>query len=479
MTVYVTVQTGATDTVLVPFTTSGNAALAQDVMDQLNQLVVTPPFEFLKYYFPPEAGGLIAPPDVPFFGGIVDTIPAAVQTNVLDHRYTMVVNAGSGVLAGIGGINTSVVSGQNATTLFINQSSFGQAFLGGGNNVFSNANTISRLELWADDAPAGLGSSTLILDDSAGGGMTLHGGNGLLVQLIGGGADSIVAQPGTLAVLGAPAGTGATGVATIGAAGPEATVWVGAQGGSLFITPGAGNAFIFQGEPGAEHAVTLFGGTAPWNTGITAPAYTGRTTVLGMNGWLESGAAGGSIMQSGTTAGAATLVAGGAGDLLLLRAPGDLAVAGSAAGVFIDASNGIAAGTQGADFEMGTGSGTVFGAAIGHNTFRFTGAGNYTVAGFHDQNLQGSTYIQAAGSGSAGTITILDFVPQQVVQVGEFTVGGAIFDQFVIGNRQVASLAATDLGGGYFDNRLVLTDGTTVNFLHTFGAVHQGATAIV
>ena len=476
MTTNVTVQTSASTSVLVPFTSAANAAIAQSALDaNANQGASG---GFLKY-FSPTVGGAQTLPGVTFLGGVVDTVSAGANFGILPAKYTSFVNAGSGVAAVIGGVDTTLVSGANAKTIYINQSTDGHAYLGGGSNVLQNAFSFSKLSAVADgQAGTVLGASTLILDDTAGGTMNVTVSGGVLVALNGGGTDSILAQSGTVVVLAQAVSPTLHGVATIGAADSSSTIWVGADGGAVFINPGAGNAFVFQGDTLTEHSATLFGGTKVLGgQTLTAAAYTGRTTVLGMNGYLESGSAGGSIMTTGTTAGAATLVAGGAGDIMFVHGVNDVVNMGNQSNVVMSAHD-ISVG-GGVNVIFGSGSGSAFGSAVGHNVFTFTGAGNYTVAGFHDANLVGSIYRDAAGSGGAGTITIADFIPQQVSTVGTVTVGSAIFDQFDLGSKTVANLSTTDLGGGFFNNVAVLSDGTTINFNNTFGTVHVQGTLIV
>ncbi len=212
---------------------------------------------------------------------------------------------------------------------------------------------------------------------------------------------------------------------------------------------------------------------------FTADDYTGRTTVLGVNGYLQAGSAGGSIMQSGTLAGVTTLVAGGAGDILLLRATHNTVVLGDAQGVV--ASGGVIGVNAGGDtFYFGSGSGTVTGATAGENTFIFAGAGHYTVAGFHatpSLSLKGSTYVHDAGSGGAGDITILDFLP--AMSIGDSTVP-TVFDRFQFDNGvTLTNMTTTDLGGGLFDSVASLSDGTVVTFKNTLGVPHYDGTGTI
>jgi hypothetical protein len=301
--------------------------------------------------------------------------------------------------------------------------------------------------------------------------MNVQAGPGLLIALQSGGADSIVANGGTVVVLAGHVPTAtSTQTATISAtAGTD--LWVGAQGAPVFVNPGAGNAFIFQGGTG-ESSATLFGGTRVINgTTVTAAPYTGKATVLGMNGYLESGSAGGSIMTTGLTAGAATLVAGGAGDILFINVSGDTANLGNGTGVIASAGAvGTVAGVGAGDtFIFGSGSGQAFGALDGHNTFIFNGSGAYTVTGFHDLDagVTGSLYQYHNTTGGAGHITITDFL------------AGANVDQFDLGSASVASINYTDVGGGAFTSSATLSDGTVVDFTNPGAKVVQSGTFLV
>jgi hypothetical protein len=485
----VTVVTAVNASVVVPFTSDANAALAQAALDVGANAAATA--GFMAYFSPPDSPGTVDLPPAAFFGGVVDTVPAALNFGILDAKYTSFVNAGSGLAAVIGGPDTTLVSGANASTIYVNQGAHGQAYVGGGSNVLGNAFSTSHLDAYVDQAPGGaLGASTLILDDRAGGSMTARIGAGVLVQLLGGGADSIVAQGGTVAVLTTHQVGDPDGVATISAASAGTDLWVGLQGefgsdASPFITPGDGNVFVFGGE--GSGFVTLFGGMHVFNgETVTAPAFTGRATVAGANGYIEAGSAGGSILQSGLGGGTTTLVAGGAGDVLLLRAQDDTADLGNAENVTAYAGSDVGPSGRGDTFLFGSGSGTATGGTNGSNTFIFQGAGDYTVTGFHDTNgvlstapLLGSVYrAEATGPGGSGHITIQDFLPAMFI--GSATVQ-TVFDRFEFAQGvSLSSMATTDLGGGFFDSTAVLSDGTTVTFKNTFGVPHDtGSGAIV
>ena len=474
MSTAVTIRTSASDTLLVPFYSDTVAAAVQADLDAGANPLATA--SSLTYFFAPDARFPATVPTVSGAAGFLDTIPGAQDTGYLNSAFSTVVNAGAGMLTAIPLGNATLIGGQDASTLFLNASSAGKAYLAGGHSVIRNSNSASRIDVLMDGAPDSFATTSLILDNTAGGTIDVAANDGALVVAQGGGAQSVVANHGTVVVLD---GGVSLGVVTV-AASAGATAWVGVGGsGGFIVNQGAGDAFVFPVGTG-HAAATLFGGTRDFGGGpSTAPAATGHTTVLGMDGWLESGSAGGSIMQSGTGYGAATLVAGGSGDVLLLRSAADVAFTGDGAGVFVDASNGVTV-NGGVTFHLGAGSGTVLGASIGHNHFLIEGAGNYTVAGFHDITgvvrdgwiLRGSLYDLMPGSAGAH-ITILDFLPQNHAD-------GAIipyFDGFGFGVGAglptVTSLTNTPLGGGYYDNALVLSDGTTVSFPHTLGAVYD------
>jgi len=490
MSTNVTVLTSASTSILIPFTSAANAALVQGVLNGssgLNTLAKVP--GFVSYFTPDNTTptGLVDA-GVPsgLFGGvaIAPTVSASMNFGVLDAGYTLFANDGSGINAAIGGLGkTTLIAGNNATTLFINSSSAGKAFIGGtdgaggGAAVISNAFAgISKLDL-VMDGDGGFGTSTLILDDHVGGTVNATLTGGALVALKGGGTDKLVAQGGTVAIFDGTVAGGASGITTItafsgDAAGSDEIIY-GAQGGRSFIEPGAANVIVFQPNPGQSNSTTLFGGTRViGGTTLTAPAFTGKATVLNSSGYFEAGSAGGSIMQTSTIPGSATMIAGGAGDLILVRAPGDVLGTGNGAGTFIDASQGVKTGTTGDIFNIGAGSGTVQGAFIGHNTFNFTGAGTYQIFGGHDgsPSLVGSTYKDlATGAGGAGNITIVDWIPSSLAA------GTLKFDTFDIGSN-TATLSAV---GGSIVNTASLSDGTVIHFNNITSNITQVGSLLV
>lgn len=487
MTTFVTVNTSANTSVLVPFTSAANAALAQAALDANPNSVATIGGGLMRY-FSPTVSGLQTPPQVTFFGGVLQQSSNVINYGGLPGNYIDFINAGSGTAVAVGPATGTpiMVSGQNATTVFLNASSQMTGFLGGGNDVVENAFSFAQATINMDSPQNGvLGGSTLLLDDQIGGGATVMANANDLILVNTGGKDSVIANSGTVVVETAK-GTGtAHSTATVSAV-AGATLWAGVIDGPTYITPGAGNAFVFSAATSGMSTATLFGGTHVFGgQTITAANFTGRATVAGMDGYLQGGSAGGNLISSDTVAGATTLVAGGAGDVLFVNAASDTANLGSFGGVIAAAATNIG-GHAGDTFLLGAGDGEALGAQVGHNTFIFQGAGTYTVAGFHDTDLTGSVYKDAATApGGAGNITIADFFPQQIATVtaaggGTATIGTAVFDQFQTGSASVSSLTSTSIGGGLYNNVAHLSDGTTINFNNTIGPVHtQGATLIV
>lgn len=476
MTFSATIFTSAAGGVLLPFNT-----LAAEVAAQASLDAVANPLAqggILQFTTITATSGVPSLPAVAAFGGVVNRATTNENLGVIDPAYRILVNQSPAQMIAVGSTSdTTVVSGMAGSVLFANQAPASTVLLGGGNNVLSNVNAQSGMTVIAD-GPGGtaLARGTLLLDDSAGGTMTVSAVGGLLVDLLAGGGEQIVGQTGTVVILSANPTGGQTGTATISASGASTTLWVGALGARTMVTPGAGNLFVFNGVSGGEGAVTVFGGKQViGGQTLTAPAMTGQTTALGAVGYIAAGSAGGSILYSGTAVAATTLLAGGVGDILFLNGVGDTAVLGDQQNVIMTAGRVNFGG--GVNVSLGGGSGQVFGAVDGYNSFVFSGAGAYTVSGFHDTSvfglLPGSTYRDAATApGGAGNITITDFLPQQ------FT-GGPVFDSFDMGSATLASLGTTDLGGGLFTDVATLSDGTMITFANTFGTVHQSGSLLV
>ena len=513
MTTYVTVNTSATSSVLVPFTSAANAAIAQAALDATdNKFIALAPE--LGHYFTPAASvsGSVTVPATTFFGAVANTNSNTLDFGAWGSLYnTMVTGArdsasvagqGAGKTVLVGSSSTSVWSGAAESMVYLNTNTDGAVFLGGNSttgDAVTNSDATDRVNIWTGNDTI---QSLLTVVDTIGGGATVHTAGHSLIRFYQGGADLLLADGGTSAIEISTLAGGATGAITIAAAsaGTDLTVHLGTgpvstapganhDSGVVFITPGAGNVTISPTFTGHELAATLFGGTRViGGQTITAAAFTGQATVLEGKGYFEGGTAGGNILSTGTTTAAATMVAGGAGDIIFLHGIGDRAILGNAAGVqasanFTHGTDTVGGATvRGAQFVMGSGSGSALGSGFGYDDFVFTGSGTYTVVGGHDTTvaatnpgfLHGSVYHEASTAGG-GTITILDFSP---------TLGAnGLHDVFDLGVTSVTSLTSTVVGaaGGtnLYNNTAILSDGTTINFLNTLGQVHQSGTTLV
>ena len=513
MTSYVTVTTGATSSVVVPFTSAANAAIAQAALDATDNKFIALAPELVSYHTPAATvSGSVTVPATMFFGAVAKTSSTTTDFGAWGALYnTMVTGArdnasvtgqGAGKTVLVGSASTSVWSGAGETMVYLNTNAHGAVFLGGNSttgDAVTNADASDRVNIWTGSDSA---QALLTVVDTVGGGATVHTAGNALMRFYQGGADRLIADGGNAAVEISTLAGGAAGALTIGAAsaGTNLTVHLGTgpvgtapgaalDSGVVFITPGAGNVTVSPTFTGHELAATLFGGTRViGGQTLTAAAFTGRAAVLEGKGYFEGGSAGGNVLSTGTSTAAATMVAGGANDVIYLHGIGDTAILGNGANVqasanFTHGSDTLGSATvRGAHFVMGSGSGSALGSGYGYEDFVFTGSGSYTVVGGHDTTvaptnpgfLHGSVYHEASTAGG-GTITLLDFSP---------TLGSnGIHDVFDLGVASVVSLTATVTGsaGGtnLYDNTAVLSDGTTIKFLNTLGQVHQSGTTLL
>jgi len=518
MATYVTVKTGTHDTVLVPFTSAANAAIAQAALDAAANKLMTRAPDFISYFTPaPTVTGSVTVPATTYFGAVAKTNSNTLDFGAWDSLYnTMVTGAvdsigasgqgpagqGAGKTILVGSGSTSVWSGAGEAMVYLNTNARGAVFLGGNSttgDAVTNSDATHRVNIWTGNDSV---QSLLTVVDTIGGGATVHTAGKALTRFYQGGADMLVADGGESAVEIASLAGGAGGTLTIKAAsagtaltvhlgtGPVSTV-LGANNdsGRVFITPGPGNVIIAPTFSGHELPATLFGGTRViGGQTLTAAAFTGQATVLEGKGYFEGGSAGGNVLSTGTSTAAATMVAGGAGDVIFLHGIGDTAILGNGRGVQASANFDHAIDTlggavvRGGRFVMGSGSGSALGSGYGYEDFVFTGSGSYTVVGGHDTTvaptnpgfLHGSVYHEASTAGG-GHITILDFSPS----LG----GNGIHDVFDLGVASLASLTSTVVGsaGGsnLYNSTAVLSDGTTINFRNTLGEIHQVGTTLL
>ncbi len=514
MTTYVTVNTSATSSVLVPFTSAANAVIAQAALDATDNKFIKLAPELVTYFTPSATlvGSSSGPasvtvPATTYFGAVANTSNANLNFGAFDPLYHNMVNGavdsvgaaqGAGTAYLVGSYTTSVWSGANAQMVYLNAGTNAKVFLGGNStngDAISNFDAASKVNVWTgNDQPSVYAIATM--NDTVGGGATVHTAGNAIVRFLSGGSDMVIADGGNAVVEADSTAGGAAGILTVRAASAGTNLTVQLGGAPVFITPGPGNVVVTQLDPNNEQTATLFGGTRTiGGHTVTAAAFTGSAQVLSGRGYFEGGSAGHNVLQTSKTAGTATMVAGGSNDTILIQAAGDYAYLGNGTNV-IAAVTSIVSGTQsvggvayhGDHFILGNGTGSAFGAAGGYNDFVIAGSGNYTLIGSHDTTtpnsavgaLHGSVYHEASTAGG-GTITILDFLPQQITG----GVAGALFDQFDLGSASlvgsITSTVVSVLGAGLtlYDDTAHLSDGTTIIFKNTLNTVHQVGTSIV
>jgi hypothetical protein len=454
----VSVATSANGSVWIPFTSPENAAAAQLGMAQVNTVVDSGFLQQVNW-----AGGsgtLPAPQSPAFLGGAVVTVAASSNLGLMPASYYSLANASTAIVAAIGGANTTVVSGNESTLLYQNISSAGEIYLGGGLNYITEAFDTSAALITVDGGPNHLlGSGGAIIDASRGS-STIQLFPNAIVNVIGGGTVQVQGMPGTEVV--GVSGSSTVPVSIAGGGGVDLIYTP--DGGDAQINPGAGNLIVVAGSGGAE---TVWGGAATiGGAAVTAPSFTGASTVFAGIGYFVGGTAGGNSLQTSTLPGVATLVGAGAGDVLQANAAGDLLIAGSGSETLF----GSTLVTGGGDtFITGDGATTVIGGPGGNNTIEF-GGGTSDVYGQHN-------------IGGAGSITgnrYLTDTPGGSQTIGDFLPGYDVFDVAdSAGHPSVQSLSYYASAGaspfGQVGSQLMLSDGTLVNFLNAQVSQHGGS----
>lgn len=410
----VTVRGAGGTTVTLTHLTDAASPAAQAALADVSNFVQ---FGLLDQFTWPGNGTVPAPTNL--LGGVI------VQGSGGDlgglqpqHVAAMVDASGPVTIVGAANANTTVVAGSGGVT-YLNLSKSGEVVLGGGNHgVFNAADgagaTVTLDGTLVAGAMAGISGAGMTVSALAGS-LTLiddHGANAMLVDL----ADGATA----VTAIDAPAGDLAATI--VGGAGTKLSHL--ALGGGAFINPGAGDATVFGNVGGGT--TTVYGGSFE---GATAPAFTGKLTVVAGRGVFFGGSAGGNLLTTGTAAGAATLVGGGPGDLLISQGAGNMLIAGAGAETLSGFS--VAASVGGASFFAGGGNATIFGNSGGGNTFGL-GPGVSQIDGRNEAALIGA----GLGVGQANSFF-----------VSTSAGGGHVVADFIAGLDQF-NLTLTTLAGG-------------------------------
>lgn len=182
----------------------------------------------------------------------------------------------------------------------------------------------------------------LVFTDSAVGSTIITGGGNNSVTLSalssnttfqGDGQNTILfnATGGAASVYGTSYGASGSSDSIYGSMAAAGLVYSSAAGAAALINPDAANVTIFGGSVGSE---TVFGGNQTvvganglGTTTVSGPESTGRLVVFAGEGYFKGAVSGGNALEAGA-AGMATLVGGGAGDILRAGGTLDQLVAG-------------------------------------------------------------------------------------------------------------------------------------------------------
>jgi hypothetical protein len=180
-------------------------------------------------------------------------------------------------------------------------------------------------------------------------------------------------------------------------------------------------------------------------------------------------------LQSGTVA-ATTLIGGGNGDVLFVSGAGQLIELGNGTGVIATAGAVTVGG--GDTYQTGTGTGTIFGALDGGDTYNIAANGSVEIGVFHGALGSGTSVgsnttvfgggntVQELAAGAGSHVTIVDWEAANVVANSSTLV----VDQYML-NGATATLAASGA-----NTIATLSDGTQVTFVNA--VVHNLGTSI-
>ena len=458
----------------VPFGSASGAVAAQGALDAAGTLLASGAMDEAVW---PGGFGVVSPPVLPATTTVaIITVASVSNLGVLPDSATLLLNTSPSVTAVIGGRDATVLSAAGGTFIYQNTSAHGEIFLGGGINYIKQAFSTSAAVINIDGGTV-LGGGAAIIDGALGA-STVNVFANALINLIAGGQNSVVAQPGTVAV-------GVSGASTVAAtvAGTAGSLLLYIpDGGNAFITPGAGNAILLDHPGGGSE--TLFGGAATvGGVALAAPSFTGSATVFGGTGYFQGGTAGGNILISSTVPGATTLMGGASGDALTSFGVGNTLIAGpgnetlvSATGAPLLGNPTVNAPSGGVIFILGSGDANVFGSPMGGDTI-YAGSGASSIR-------IGASLVAPTIPGvvrSAVVNTIYETAPGGNATVGVWFNGleeTGNTDMYVMLPGVTATIDNSNFlfsGGGF--SVAHLSDGTTIQFaLPLHPVVANGAT---
>lgn len=451
----VTVIGAGGTTVTIQMTSALNAAVAQTAMWNVSNLAAAPGLP------PPNPNpngvGILqqqdftgAPPPPPgnLLGGVVVQTAGDVGALTANYVSAVVAATGNSTIVGPSNFKSVLATTDGSNTTYINLSQQGEVYFGKGDNFLVNQG----------GATAFFDEGASVLQTTAGSNTNALLADNALVLVQGDGNSTLSAEPGSdivVAVQGA-----STVPVTVQGTNLGGSIQYLAIGGAGIINPAGLNTTVFGNVGNGK--VTVFGGNGPG--GATAPAFTGKLTVVEGQGYFAAGSAGGSQLFSSTVAGSATLQGGGDGDLLFSMGAGQFLIAGAGSETLTGFN--VAASVGGSIFQSGSGNATMFGNSGGGNTFAL-GAGLTLVDGRNEAVLGGAvgnanTFYAVAAGGGTGVSDFISGLDTFNLTLTT-TVTGETLSSLTF---YTAGESGSPFGAGS-GTRMILSGGTTVDFFGT------------
>jgi len=387
----VTVLGAGGATVTIALSSAENSAAAQAALAAVSKQVEAGNLD--QFVF---SGTGTIPAPAAFLGGLI--IDKAGDAGALVSQYVSAIVAATGKSTIVGPNNnqSTIVAVDGSSLTYLNVGKNANVTFGQGDNFFiGNGGSSAQVQI---------DKGGTVVQSDAGSNTTINAATGSLSLIYGDGNTKVNVLDGANVVVGVQ---GASTVPVTVSGGASGDIQYLAIGGRGIINPGGTNVTVF-GNVGSGTA-SVFGGSAAIGGAIvTAPAFTGKLTVVEGQGYFQGGTGGNNLLFTSTITGSATLQGGGDGDLLFSRGAGQVLIAGAGAstltGFTVDESVG------GSTFFAGGGNTTIFGNTGGGNTFGF-GVGISLIDGRDESRdvgpLSKNVFFDAA---AGGTHLISDFV---------------------------------------------------------------------
>lgn len=452
----VTVIGAGGSTVTIQMTSAVNAAVAQTALWGVSNLAAAPGLQppnpnpngvgILEQQTFTGSGTLPAPSNL--LGGVVVQSPGDVGALTAQYVSAVVAATGNSTIVGPSNFKSTLATTDGSNVTYVNLSQQGDMYFGKGDNfLVQMGGGTARFDEGASVLQTTAGTSTnAMLADNA---LLLVQGDGKSTVSAEAGADVVVAVQGSSTV-----------PVTVTGGSVGGTIQYLAIGGAGVINPGSANTTVFGNVGNGK--VTVFGGAGPG--GASAPAFTGKLTVVEGQGYFAAGTAGGSQLFSSTVSGSATLQGGGDGDLLFSMGSGQFLIAGAGSETLTGFN--VAASVGGSIFQSGGGNATMFGNSGGGNSFAL-GAGLTLVDGRNEAVLGGAVgnaniFYSVANGGGTG---VSDFISG--LDTFDLTLTKAVTGQTQTSLTYYQAGEAQSPFGADSGTRLVLSGGTIVDFFGT------------